>query len=400
MTLRVLRLIPTIDAAAGGPSTTIVNSVVAESRADIEVTLCCAGDSHASGANERAMAAMLEAGVDVREFPRLKRSERAMAWGLSPRLAVWTIRNVREFDVIHLNYVWCFTTILGAILGRLHGRPVVLTPHESLTSFDVEITSGHPVKRFFKKLLRRVILRNVDTVIYASGMESADSQDVLHTSRQIYHPVAEYSPQAPFGEPSEDDFLLGFLGRVHPKKNLGLIIETLAELNHGSPDAGYRLLVAGGGDPDLERVLVNRAKDLGVDRQITWLGFVDDSGREDLFRRIHVLLMPSRYESFGMSAAESMAVGVPAIVSRRTGVASLVEEFDAGAVLPEPTVDYLADAIRAMAADPPARDMYRARSLKAVDERLTFKAYGSEVRRLYEQLVRRKSKSGRYRLGR
>lgn len=398
--MRVLRLIPTIDAAAGGPSSTIVNSVVAEARAGIEVTLCCAGDSHASGANEKAMATMLNAGVEVREFPRLKRSARARAWGLSPRLAVWMVRNVRNFDLVHLNYVWCFTTILGSILGRLHGRPVVLTPHESLTSFDVEVTSGNPVKRFFKKLLRRIILSNVDVVIYASGMESKDSQDVSHVSRQIYHPVAEDTPRVPFGEPLDSDVRLGFLGRIHPKKNLGLIIETLAELNDESADLNFRLFVAGRGDDGLEQDLTALSKDLGVDHQITWLGFVDPAGRRELFEGIHVLLMPSRYESFGMSAAESMAVGVPAIVSERTGVASLIEEFDAGIVLPEPTVAHLAQAIRGFAADPQARVEYRARSLTAVDERLTFRAYGSQVNELYEELLDQKSASGGYRLSR
>ncbi|HTU14855.1 MAG TPA: glycosyltransferase [Solirubrobacterales bacterium] len=384
--MRILRLIPTIDAAAGGPSTSIVNSVVAESRTGLDVTVVCAGDSHASGINERAMSAMLGAGVEVLEFPRLKRSAKAQTWGLSPRLSVWTIRNLRRFDVVHLNYVWCFTTILGSILGRLHGKPVVLTPHESLTSFDVEVTSGNPVKRFLKKLLRRIILANVDTVIYASSMESLDSRDVPHTSRQIYHPVIDITPMGTFSEPGDAEFCLGFLGRIHPKKNLGLIIETLAALNEEQPVRPFRLLVAGGGDAGLERELRALAEELGVGSQITWLGFVDGSGREELFRGIHVLLMPSRYESFGMSAAESMAVGVPPIVSRRTGVASLVEEFDAGIILPEPTVENLAGAVREMAADPQLRAGYRDRSLIAVNERLSFRVYGIQIKRLYEEL--------------
>lgn len=385
-TLRVLRIIPTIDAEAGGPTTTVVNSAIAEARAGIVSTLCFTADADGSGSNGEAAARLLAAGVIPRGFRRQRWPSRAGAWGLSPRMTLWLVRNVRRYDLVHLHYVWCFTTIAGAILGRLARRPVVLTPHESLTSFDVDVTSGNPVKRFLKRALRRLILSNVDVVVYASDLEREDSQEVPHRSRRIYHPVIESVAVAPAPEPG-GPVKLGFLGRIHPKKNLRLVIDAIARLNEEGEGEGFDLTIAGRGDAATERELLSHAEGLGVAPRIEWLGFVPSSGREEFLAGIHMLVMPSRYESFGMSAAESMAAGVPPIVSRRTGIASLVDEFDAGAVLPEPSLENLIAAVRRVDHDPGERARYREHSLRAATERLTFAAYATEIGVLYSDLL-------------
>jgi N-acetyl-alpha-D-glucosaminyl L-malate synthase BshA len=83
-----------------------------------------------------------------------------------------------------------------------------------------------------------------------------------------------------------------------------------------------RLLMAGDG-PDrgpAERL----ARELGVDRHVTFLGKQDHVDR--LIPKAHVLLLPSELESFGLAALEGMACGVVPIATRAGGVPELITD--------------------------------------------------------------------------
>jgi glycosyltransferase involved in cell wall biosynthesis len=66
------------------------------------------------------------------------------------------------------------------------------------------------------------------------------------------------------------------------------------------------------------------ARELGLDRQVTFMGKQDHVER--LFPRMHVLLMPSEMESFGLGALEGMACGVPPVATRVGGLPELVTD--------------------------------------------------------------------------
>lgn len=145
--LRVLWVAPTLSREFGGPTTTVVNGMTAEAVSGIHNTVAttvAGGWMNGSGADpsRRATEQLQAAGIPVMALPRLRRLPRSEAWGLSPGLVVWMLRNLRSFDVIHLQYVWCLTTLWGCVLSRSLGVPAVLTPHESLTGYDMNVASG------------------------------------------------------------------------------------------------------------------------------------------------------------------------------------------------------------------------------------------------------------------
>lgn len=110
-----------------------------------------------------------------------------------------------------------------------------------------------------------------------------------------------------------------FLGRVEDKSKGVLILpDILARL-----PAKVTLTVAGDG-PDLPR-LKRHSRFLG-DR-VRFLGAVDHEAVPSLLARHHVMLMPSRFEGFGLSLIEAMAGGCVPVVSRIHGVTDwLVED--------------------------------------------------------------------------
>ena len=146
-----------------------------------------------------------------------------------------------------------------------------------------------------------------------------------------------------------------------------LIISALALL-----DNRFRAVVAGSGSPIYEQYLRELAEQAGVHSRIDWRGQIDRESRSEYLGELRVLVMPSNYESFGMVAAESMAVGVPVVVSPNAGIVSIVEGFGAGYVLSEITAVAIRDAIYELSCEPDRIEQMDSRGLEAVDHNLTF----------------------------
>ncbi|MFC7277368.1 glycosyltransferase [Paractinoplanes rhizophilus] len=138
-----------------------------------------------------------------------------------------------------------------------------------------------------------------------------------------------------------------FLGRLEmAQKGMDLLLDAYAQI------AAYTrsdLVIAGDG-PD-EAALRARAESLGIAHRLHWLGRIDGPARFEILAAARLVCMPSCYETFGMVAAESLAVGTPVVAFDipclralvRPGVGVPVEAFDVRA---------LAGAMLALANDP------------------------------------------------
>jgi len=381
---RVLWVIPGIDPEAGGPSTTAVNAVIAESRAGINVTLAFTATRAGEDLLISTLDRLQDEGVTVMVFPRLADTYWAGAWGVSLALFRWVAANTGQFDVVNIQYVWSASTLVSSVSARLKGVPALLSPHESLTSYDIDYTSGSRIKRQAKLLLRSIVLRCVDTVIFNSELERKDSQVPSRLVTEIVpHAVVETTERSGRIKVDERNFVLGFLGRLHPKKNVDLVISALGML-----DDRFRVIIAGSGSPDYEQRLKTLADDAGVGCRVEWRGQVAHEQRNDYLREVELLVMPSQYESFGMVAAESMAVGVPVVITPHAGITSIVKDFKAGYVLPEVTAIAISEAVDALSRDPELLCEMTEAGFAAVDEKLTFESYSRNIGELYSSVIR------------
>jgi L-malate glycosyltransferase len=121
----------------------------------------------------------------------------------------------------------------------------------------------------------------------------------------------------PAEAPPDGEKRLMHISNFRPVKRVTDCVRILAEVLKETPAHLY-MVVDG---PD--RLEAHRlARDLGLDRQVTFLGKQDHVER--LFPRMHVLLMPSQMESFGLGALEGMACGVPSVATRVGGLPELV----------------------------------------------------------------------------
>jgi glycosyltransferase involved in cell wall biosynthesis len=389
-TMKVLRVIPTLDPETGGPPTTIVHAAIAERQASFEPTIVFTGDERSVTSTAPARARLDDAGVRTLMFPRVQWLPPSIVsrWGISRQMSAWLLRNARHYDVIHIDYVWAWSTLIAAIAGSRAGRPVVMTAHESLTSFGVKTRSGsdsHNMARVWmqaKLWMRRFLMRYIDLVVMTSDMEHADSMRPNERAVVIPHAVVAEAPKGPVTDPPFPPLVVGYIGRLHPKKNIEVLLRSVAAL-----ETSTNVIVCGDGDQGYRAQLHRLADDLSLTPQVEWRGHVDAAGRANLFAQSHVVAMPSTYECFGMAAAEAMAAGVPVIVSKTTGVAPIVDEYDCGKLVEAGDVDSLRDALADIASDVGWRHQARINSLRAASANYSYDSYAERIGAVYAELV-------------
>ena len=383
--IRVLRIIPTIDPGFGGPSRSAVNAAIAETESGVSTTLLTTVGRSTKNRPTVALKQLQRAGVRTKTFSRCEgKGEKHATWGVSAQMAIWIIRNARFYDLIHLHYVWSLPTILGAKIGAWTGIPVVLTGHESLTRYDIDVASRSALRRREKLLLRSLIMRHVSVVVCASELELRNSLSGGEAGVVIAHPVVENVPREKVRTDGRDGLVLGFIGRLHPKKNVESMIHAINEVG----DSSIHLIICGAGSRRETERLHLLATRLDLDDQVEWRDQVDEAGRNRLFEQCDATVMASEFESFGMAGAEAMAAGLPIILTRSTGLAAIAEEYDCGIVAKSGGVEDLVEAIvRFSRSGSERREALSANSLTAACRTLTFRIYGDRIVDLYRSLL-------------
>lgn len=381
--IRVLHVIGAVDPEFGGTAEVSVSMCIASQRAGIPTTLLFAADAGAEDVIRTVETRLRSEGVAVRHFRTVGLARfYARRWGISIQLCRWVMRHAGRFDVIHIHQAWGLAQVAAFLATMAWQRPCVITPHESLTNYDIDRE-----KRFVKSLLKRWYLSAATRVWLTSPLEASDSMPPRHLSKSriVPYPLAAseaWPVSAPRRTPNPDEPLtVGFLGRLHPKKNVDLVIRSIAL----APD-GIRLRVAGDGPAPIKRDLMQCAADNGVAERVEWLGFVTRDNRSAFFESINVLVLVSEYESFGLAVAEAMAHGLPVIVSSRTGIAPIITMYECGMVV-EPTQAAVAGALQRLAADPALVMRLGSQGPVAVEKELSMDAYGVGARSGYQQLI-------------
>ena len=215
-------------------------------------------------------------------------------------------------DLVYLN-----GTVSGRLLPALMGRRSVLHVHDIVDR----------VPRFWS---------HADAVLADSGAV-ADRLPGLN-AHVVYCPVELDVPDAPAPWPPGDGPVVGFVGRIEPRKGPLDLVRAAATIRAGEP--GARIVLVGDDPYDSApdyAALVREAE--GIEH-IAW---VPDGAA--VMRHLDVLVAPSRQEPFGTVLAEAMAAGTPVVATRVGGLAEVVADGVTGRLVTPGRPDELAAAV-------------------------------------------------------
>jgi len=117
----------------------------------------------------------------------------------------------------------------------------------------------------------------------------------------------------------EKAFIVGNVGRLHPDKDQATLIKAFAEFNKKAPLS--QLVILGKGR--LESELKQLALELGVDKQVLFLGQVENA--VNYYRAFDLFALSSDKEPFGLVLLEAMVARVPVVATNCGGAAEVVD---------------------------------------------------------------------------
>jgi glycosyltransferase involved in cell wall biosynthesis len=135
--------------------------------------------------------------------------------------------------------------------------------------------------------------------------------------------------------------VVGVVGRLRAEKGHGWLFEAMAEVLKVIPDVF--LLVVGDG-PDRES-LKHKAKNLGISEKVIWMGQKPPDEVYRLYSAMDVVVVPSLFEGFGLTAAEAMAASRPIIASNTDGLVEVMQDRISGFLVPRGNIEPLSKAI-------------------------------------------------------
>ena len=165
----------------------------------------------------------------------------------------------------------------------------------------------------------------------------------------------------PTRQPSAGRFVLLFVGRLSPEKNLALLVRAFATFHARFPFA--ELWLAGAGPQ--RQALETLAASSGIAAQVRFLGHLPNAELANAYRAADAFVLPSLFETQGMVCIEAMQFGTPLVVS--DGIVSCRELVDDGAngfLFDHTSEQDLVRALEQLAVNPALRGAMAARSLE------------------------------------
>jgi glycosyltransferase involved in cell wall biosynthesis len=261
-------------------------------------------------------------------------------WGwsgdFSPRLAGCIGHEVCEADIVHVTAVFSWPLLVTAPLCGLIGVPLINSPRGSLDKAALDIASRK--KALFLSIGGERALKTV------AGFHATSEMERNHILGRYPSALVGIVPNGVDMVPedrlralrqSEDKPFLLYLGRLHPKKNLPLLLKAWARLTlkHGE----VSLCLAGPNEGRHEAELRKLCEEMHISKTVTFAGAVEGPKKDTLLANARALVLPSRTENFGNVVAEALAHGTPVIASTGTPWEGLISNECGWWVRPEET---------------------------------------------------------------
>ncbi len=180
--------------------------------------------------------------------------------------------------------------------------------------------------------------------------------------------------------------VIGIVGRLVPLKGHLTLLRAMPDILAHRPDT-FLLAIGEGAD---EPVLRREADRLGIAARVVWQGRAEPEVLPQYYHIMDVLAMPSRWEGFGLTAAEAMAAAKPVVGTEVVGLREVVADGVTGFLVPVDDADALAERLRQLLADDALRTTMGRRGLHRVRRLFDRATHDQQWRDAYASLLSEK----------
>lgn len=287
-------------------------------------------------------------------------------------------RIVREIspDVVHGHYI----TSYGFWAAACGVRPLVLTAWGS----DILISPKQ------SRLIRWI----TGWAVSKADLITADAEDVLDEI-SLYSPsgsleqiqwgvdLNRYQYRSP-ERSSSDEITFVSLRSWEELYNIRIIIQAFSKVLKRESSKAFHMHLLGGGSQECE--LVRLAEKLGIEKKITFHGRVDESRMLSILKDADVSISVPESDGTAMSLLESMAIGLPVIVSDLPANRQWMDQTG-GCVVPAGDVDSLTEAMIYLSGEQALRVKMGMRNRTLIERKADRAKEMDRMAELYNRLV-------------
>lgn len=286
--------------------------------------------------------------------------------------ALFAAREGLHYDIVHAHY---WLSGWAALLLRRHWSAPIVQMFHTLAHLKqgaaqaAGATDGTETARRIET--ERRVMDGVDAIVAGNARERAEmtwwygiqSPKICAIpcgiDLDLFRPLDRAGSRVRLGLGPEP--ILLFVGRIDPAKGVDFLIDGYADLRARWQGAERPSLVLIGGElrqgpsgPELGADLTwvrGLAEARGVADGLILRGPQPHDCLPDYYAAADLTVVPSRYESFGLVAVESMACGTPVVATRVGGLPYTVEDGQNGYLAPYGDAESLGDALERVLRD-------------------------------------------------
>lgn len=297
--MKLCQIVSHVDEEASGPSYSVPRLCQSVASCGHEVVLATLD----RGGGERDFGVVQHLAFRQTAFPK--------KLGLSAEMFRWLSRAHEEgIDLIHSHGLWMMPNMYPATVAERLGIPHVISPRGTLDPAALA---------YSKRLKQLVLLLGQDRALRQARALHATSDEEAAQFRRLglKQPIIILPNGIDVPEPVRPQRLrrrtVLYLGRLHHKKGLDLLMRAWANLQMRFPD--WELRIVGKGDEAFEAELKRDISALGLDR-VRLDGPLYGAEKAQALKTADLFVLPTRGENFGMAVAEALAAGTPVITTR------------------------------------------------------------------------------------
>jgi glycosyltransferase involved in cell wall biosynthesis len=338
--MKWLHVISSMNPRGGGPCQCIRNLVPIVREGDHHVEVVCLDDPKSSYlTGETVSIHALGKGIG--------------SWSYHPKFRPWLEKNLRRFDAVILNGIWQYPAYVLSRLARdPNVPPYFVFPHGMLDPW-FQRTLQRRLKAIrnwlYWKLIEHEVIRRAEAVFCTCAEEMRLAQQTFRPyqpKRQVnvgygsaqppgYHQgMAKIFAKKCPGIKGRRYFL--FLGRIHPKKGVDLLIQAYAKICNSTVNAQRSatcLVIAGPGlETDFGKRMFELAAITCPPDRVFWPGMLTGDAKWGALYNAEAFVLPSHQENFGIAVAEALSCGTPVLISNQINIWREIEEDHAGFV--------------------------------------------------------------------
>jgi len=242
------------------------------------------------------------------------------------------------YDIVHAHYYQSGLAALSI------GRPFIMSFHtlglmKNLVARDtLEREGASRIRSEFTlmKRARMIVAASESDRAYMEYLYDVPQDKIAMISpgidTELFHPMEKKAARAHIQADPKHKIVL-FVGRVEPLKGIDTLLYATKILKRQYPEETICLWIVGGDIsedagrwPKTLRDLAKLQKTLSLSTSVRFVGRQKQTELPYFYNAADVVVMPSHYESFGMSALEAIGCGVPVITTNVTGISSLISD--------------------------------------------------------------------------